>query len=490
MDVDLEGYCTCCLDLTEQIVRFVVNEFVGATTDRQRELIDRCHEVLEYVVLVEALFPPVQDLVEDLRTLVGAMSTFVEENIRVVSRGRPRIDINIEQLEYLVESGFRIKDIAAIFNCSTRTVERRMSEVHISPSSYTAITDNELDNMVYEITSAHPQCGEKSVSGRLKSQGVRVQRQRVRDSLHRVDPSGIESRRQRVLHRRVYSVESPNSLWHLDGYHKLVRWKVVIHGAIDGYSRLITYLQAATNNTASTVLAAFRNAVEEYGLPSRIRTDRGGENVLVSQFMLEHPLRGTGRGSVIVGRSVHNQRIERLWRDLYAGCISYFYNFFYFMEDNGVLNICDDLDIYALHITFLPLIQRQLDLFRNGWAKHSLRTEGNRTPEQLWVIGLHNIHVRCPDHEAVQGILEVLFCFIHLKSLSTRRCLHALKLVHSLSQNYSLFYIRHSEAYTTIHNPCTITFKINKFSVLSNLMSRIGVTTGQIWMDQFQLTTT
>ena len=346
------------------------------------------------------------------------MSTFVEENIRVVSRGRPRIDINIEQLEYLVESGFRIKDIAAIFNCSTRTVERRMSEVHISPSSYTAITDNELDNMVYEITSAHPQCGEKSVSGRLKSQGVRVQRQRVRDSLHRVDPSGIESRRQRVLHRRVYSVESPNSLWHLDGYHKLVRWKVVIHGAIDGYSRLITYLQAATNNTASTVLAAFRNAVEEYGLPSRIRTDRGGENVLVSQFMLEHPLRGTGRGSVIVGRSVHNQRIERLWRDLYAGCISYFYNFFYFMEDNEVLNICDDLDIYALHITFLPLIQRQLDIFRNGWAKHSLRTEGNRTPEQLWVIGLHDIHVRCPDHETVQGILEVLFCFIHLKSLS------------------------------------------------------------------------
>ena len=160
------------------------------------------------------------------------------------------------------------------------------------------------------------------------------------------------------------------------------------------------------------------------------------------------------------------------------------------MEDNEVLNICDDLDIYALHITFLPLIQRQLDIFRNGWAKHSLRTEGNRTPEQLWVIGLHDIHVRCPDHETVQGILEVLFCFIHLKSLSTRRCLHVLKLVHSLSQNYSLFYIQHSEAYTTIHNPCTITFKINKFSVLSNLMSRIGVTTGQIWMDQFQLTTT
>ena len=59
-------------------------------------------------------------------------------------------------------------------------------------------------------------CVVKSVSGRLRSQGLHVQRQRVRDSLHRVDLSGVERRRRRVLHRREYSVESPNSLWHLD----------------------------------------------------------------------------------------------------------------------------------------------------------------------------------------------------------------------------------------------------------------------------------
>ena len=27
----------------------------------------------------------------------------------------------------------------------------------------------------------------------------------------------------------------PNSLWHIDGYHKLIRWRIVIHGVIDGY---------------------------------------------------------------------------------------------------------------------------------------------------------------------------------------------------------------------------------------------------------------
>ena len=103
----------------------------------------------------------------------------------------------------------------------------------------------------------------------------------------------------------------PNSLWHIDGFHKLIRWHIIIHGGIDGYSRLPVYLGASSNNRAETVLQPFLKAVQLYGLPSRVRCDRGGENVMVSQFMLTHPERGPGHGSCITGCSVHNQRIER-----------------------------------------------------------------------------------------------------------------------------------------------------------------------------------
>ena len=62
-----------------------------------------------------------------------------------------------------------------------------------------------------------------------------------------------------------------------DGHHKLIRWRLVTHGAIDGFSRLIVYLHCSNNNEAETVVKLFKEAVHSYGLPSRVQSDMGGE---------------------------------------------------------------------------------------------------------------------------------------------------------------------------------------------------------------------
>ncbi|KAM9537081.1 uncharacterized protein ACWYII_040817 isoform 1-T1 [Salvelinus alpinus] len=53
-----------------------------------------------------------------------------------------------------------------------------------------------------------------------------------------------------------------------------MRWRIVIHGAVDGYSRLVVFLKASDNNKSATVMESFEAAITSYGVPSRVRCDR------------------------------------------------------------------------------------------------------------------------------------------------------------------------------------------------------------------------
>lgn len=351
----------------------------------------------------DSLGSAIDATIEMAQTLERLIYGFQRRQAIPSPRGRPKLQIAQGQLVELLQSHFSVLDIARLFGCSPKTIYRRMHEYGIMDALHSFLTDGDLDRIVERFVLAHPNCGQRMLVGHIRSLGLHISRQRVRDSLIRTDPHGVSLRQRQVLHRRQYSVAGPNSLWHIDGYHKLVRWRLVIHGGIDGFSREIMYLAAATNNEASTVLNLFLKAVDQYGLPSRVRSDKGGENTGVSHYMLNHPERGPGRGSMITGRSVHNQRIERLWRDLFNGCVASFYYHFYELEDNDLLDPCDDRDLFALHYAYIPLLNRRLQQFRTTWRHHPLRTEHNKSPEQLWIAGMCSGIV---EERALQAVLE------------------------------------------------------------------------------------
>ena len=90
--------------------------------------------------------------------------------------------------------------------------------------TYSTIDDSQLDELTRQACDEHPGIGIRILKGFLLSKGFRVQRERIRRSLLRIDPIGIVQRWKSTVKRRQYNVKHPLSLWHIDGNHKLIRY--------------------------------------------------------------------------------------------------------------------------------------------------------------------------------------------------------------------------------------------------------------------------
>ena len=234
------------LEVVVVSMKFISEEYYNLNDTAK----DDVQELAEHLVQYSVLLDRDENLIQGLQVLAQSILSERETRERMQRRrGRPEKEIGEPQLQYLMDHGFKIKDVSAMFGCSRRTITRRLNKFNIFPETtkFVSINDSQLDALVEEIGLLFPRCGEKLISGRLRTKGVVIQRQRIRDSMKRVNPTMVQMRTRGVLHRRKYSVPSPNALWHIDGNHKLIRWRIVVHGGIDGYSRLIVFLKASPN---------------------------------------------------------------------------------------------------------------------------------------------------------------------------------------------------------------------------------------------------
>ena len=294
--------------------------------------------------------------------------------------------------------GYSVSQTAEACVVSRSVLYRRMQQLGISyRDRFYRLDNNSLDTAVTDIKLNHSNCGEVMITCHLRARGIIVQRRRVLECIYRVDPQGGDDRRCRRIRRRVYSVPCPNFIWHLNGNHKLIRWRFVVHVGIDGFGRFVVLCQCSDNNTYQTVSDLFRRAVSQNGRPLKVRTDKGGENVCVWEEMVNHS--PAGEMAAITRSLVHNQRVERFNRDLNIHCADVVKLELYQLEHRGLLDPSNDTDLFYLHYIYGSRINQLLQEFVNAHNHHS--TENNLIPLQLFNNNRHplSLHSVTPQQD-------------------------------------------------------------------------------------------
>ncbi|KAE8237514.1 hypothetical protein A4X03_0g9094, partial [Tilletia caries] len=292
------------------------------------------------------------------------------------AHGQLMLHIDNDVLCELVELQFTDHIISNMLGVSISTIERRRRELGLRKRGGPVVSEEELHAAIKSTYALGFEAGERGMRGALR-------------------------------------------LWHIDGHHKLIKYKIVIHGGVDGKSRTVTFMQANSNNRAETVTTCFLAGVQRWGWPSRVRADHGGENLGVMQVMEQ--ARGQGRGSFIQGPSTRNQRIERMWVDVQRWNTAKYKAMFETLEDDGILDVASPIHLWVLHVVFLPQLNRALQHFADVWNRHPIRTANhNWSPEQKHTAGVLDAERKGFDLRAQPAALEDEEAGEHLRQHAMR----------------------------------------------------------------------
>lgn len=235
--------------------------------------------------------------------------------------------------------------------------------------------------VIQELESSGYNLGYRALWQKLKKKyGFTVKRDTVYQILRHADPEGIQERYGNKLRRRQYLSPGPNFLWHMDGYDKLKQFGFAIHGCVDGFSRMVLWLEvASTNNDPEVTAFYYLSTLKQLKfMPTILRSDKGSENVLIGSLQVclrkKHVDKLAGEKSYITGKSVRNQRIESFWGRMRQHSMDFYIQFFKCMQSKNLFD-GSRLHILCLQYCFAFLIKQDLKLTKDLWNTHHIRKQ-------------------------------------------------------------------------------------------------------------------
>lgn len=316
---------------------------------------------------------------------VSPVISVIPSNIPV--RG---IITRLELIEIYFHCGFTYTEIVLLLfvvnniRISLRQLKRVLKRYNLRRRLAYTPDEIVMECISNEIENSGQCIGYRSMWKRLiNDHKLKVPRDTVLSLMRQIDPDGIKLRKAHRLKRRKYRIKGPNYVWHVDGYDKLKSFGFCIHGAIDGYSRRILWLEVSqSNNNLAVIAMYYLEALKELKVVPRIlRCDNGTENstlALLQPFFRYHDTDSmAGLNSFRYGRSVSNQRIEAWWGSLRRQGIQWWISFFKDLRDSNEYDELNPLHVECLKFCFTRLIQAELDRIAAHWNLHSIRAQRN-----------------------------------------------------------------------------------------------------------------
>jgi hypothetical protein len=286
------------------------------------------------------------------------------------------------------------------------------------PQQNVPIAIEQIVRAILRIIENSGQClGYRTIWKRLIAEGIVVPRNTVMELMRTIDALGVERRRKRRLLRRQYLSPGPNFVWHIDGYDKLKPFGFAIHGAIDGFSRRILWLEVGpTNNDPSVIASYFLDTVQQLGgCPQICRCDLGTENTRIEELQTYfHVSNHTNRGGdcFMYGKSTSNQRIEAWWSVLRRQATDWWITFFKSLRDSRLFDDADPLHIECVRYCFMDVLQDELIQVAVQWNQHTLQVKKDCNsprgkPDVMYFLpDLYD----CQDHKVPCDSTEIQRC--------------------------------------------------------------------------------
>ena len=242
---------------------------------------------------------------------------------------------------------------------SLRQLHRVLRNQNLYRRKYGCDTRDVISFVRSQLRSSGSSLGYRLMHQRCLQAGYRTSRENIRIILKLLDPIGVEERSKKVLRRRQYWSYGPNWVWHIDGYDKLKPYGFPIHGAIDGFSRRIMWLEVTSSNKDPEIICSFylKCIKKISGTPRKIVADRGTENVHVAasqRFLRRNDQdNNSGEASFKYGKSVTNQRIESWWAMLRRTCTNWWINYFRDLIENDLFDTSNNVHCEVLNSVFI-----------------------------------------------------------------------------------------------------------------------------------------